>query len=148
MTGKFPWTEVLSPNTPLFLNDRPIACSWYIKNRKNCVETVCASSLAMCAYLIGEHLHLTFADHLDLYSQQANSNFRFRSEQIPQIFPLSVCKENRAVFPFCRKIWWQSSKAFQEVNYVTCSLVLRKYRFGVICTKMLQIQRKMCYISK
>jgi hypothetical protein len=38
------------------------------------------------AYLIGEHLHLTFADHLDLYSQQANSNFRFRSEQIP-LFP-------------------------------------------------------------
>jgi hypothetical protein len=29
----------------------------------------CASSLAMCAYQIGEHLHLTFADHLDLYSQ-------------------------------------------------------------------------------
>jgi hypothetical protein len=46
-------------------------------------ETVCASSLAMCAYQIGEHLHLTFADHLDLYSQQANPNFRFRSEQIP-----------------------------------------------------------------
>jgi hypothetical protein len=31
-------------------------------------ETVCASSLAMCAYQIGEHLHLTFADHLDLQS--------------------------------------------------------------------------------
>jgi hypothetical protein len=29
-------------------------------------ETACASSLAMCAYQIGEHLHLTFADHLDL----------------------------------------------------------------------------------
>jgi hypothetical protein len=50
-------------------------------------------------------------------------------------------KRNRAVFPFCRKIWWQSSKTFQKVNYVTCSLVLWKYRFGVICTKMLQIQR-------
>jgi hypothetical protein len=58
-------------------------------------ETVCASSLAMCAYQIGE-------------------------------------------------IWWQSSKTFQKVNYVTCSLVLWKYRFGVICTKMLQIQRKIC----
>ena len=31
-------------------------------------ETVYASSLAMCAYQIGEHLHLTFADHLDLQS--------------------------------------------------------------------------------
>jgi hypothetical protein len=40
-------------------------------------------TLAMCAYQIGEHLHLTFADHLDLYSQQANPNFRFPSEQIP-----------------------------------------------------------------
>jgi hypothetical protein len=49
-------------------------------------ETVCASSLAMCAYQIGEHLHLTFADHLDLYSQQANPNFRLLSEQIPLIF--------------------------------------------------------------
>jgi hypothetical protein len=46
-------------------------------------DTVCASSLAMCAYQIGEHLHLTFADHLDLYSQLANPNFRFPSEQIP-----------------------------------------------------------------
>ena len=46
-------------------------------------ETVCASSLAMCAYHIGEHLHLTFSDPLDLYSQQANPNFRFPSEQIP-----------------------------------------------------------------
>jgi hypothetical protein len=46
-------------------------------------ETVCASSLAMCAYQISEHLHLTFADHLDLYSQQAHPNFRFPSEQIP-----------------------------------------------------------------
>ena len=46
-------------------------------------ETVCASSLAMYVYQIGEHLHLTFADHLDLYSQQANPNFRFPSEQIP-----------------------------------------------------------------
>ena len=34
MTGKFQWTEVRSPNAPLFLNDRSIACSWYIKNRK------------------------------------------------------------------------------------------------------------------
>jgi hypothetical protein len=40
-------------------------------------ETVCASSLEMCAYQISEHLHLTFADHLDLYSQQANPNFLF-----------------------------------------------------------------------
>ena len=46
-------------------------------------ETVCASSLAMCAYQVSEHLHLTFADHLDLYSQQANPNFRFPSEHIP-----------------------------------------------------------------
>ena len=38
-------------------------------------------------------------------------------------------KENRAVFPFCRKIWWQSPKTFQKVNYVTCSVVW-KYRFG------------------
>jgi hypothetical protein len=30
------------------------------------LETVCASSLAMRVYQIGEHLHLTFADHLDL----------------------------------------------------------------------------------
>ena len=37
-------------------------------------ETVCGSSLAMCAYQIGEHLHLTFADH---------PNFRLPSEQIP-----------------------------------------------------------------
>jgi hypothetical protein len=56
-----------------------------------------------------------------------------------------VYKENRAVFPFCRKFWWQSSKTFQKVNYVTCSLVLWKYTFGVICTKMLQIQRKICF---
>jgi hypothetical protein len=56
-----------------------------------------------------------------------------------------VYKETRAVFPFCRKIWWQSSKSFQKVNYATCSLVLRKYTFGVICTKMIQIQRKICF---
>jgi hypothetical protein len=37
-------------------------------------ETVCASSLAMCAYQI-EHLHLTFSDHLNLYSQQANREY-------------------------------------------------------------------------
>ena len=47
-------------------------------------ETVCASELAaMCAYQIREHLYLTFADHLDLYSQQAIPNFRFPSEQNP-----------------------------------------------------------------
>jgi hypothetical protein len=35
MTDKFQWTAVRSPNTPLvFLNDRSIACSWYITNRK------------------------------------------------------------------------------------------------------------------
>jgi hypothetical protein len=45
-------------------------------------ETVCASSLAMCAYQIGEHLHSTFSDHLDLYSQQSNPNVRFPSVQI------------------------------------------------------------------
>jgi hypothetical protein len=56
-----------------------------------------------------------------------------------------VYKENRAVFPFCRKIWWQSSKTFQKVNYVTCSLVLWNYTFGVICTKMLQIQKEICF---
>ena len=41
-----------------------------------------------------------------------------------EIFLLSVYKENRAVFPFCRKIGWQSSKAFQKVNYVTCLIYL------------------------
>ena len=51
-------------------------------------------------------------------------------------------KENRAVFPFCRKIWWQSSKAFHKVNYVTCSVV---WTYKVICTKILQIQRKICF---
>jgi hypothetical protein len=61
-----------------------------------------------------------------------------------KIFPLSVYKENRAVFPFCRKIWWQSSKTFQKVNYVTCSVVW-KYKLGGICTKKLQIQRKICF---
>ena len=49
-------------------------------------ETVCTSSLAMCAYRICERLHLTFSGHLDLYSQQANPNFRLQSEQIPLIF--------------------------------------------------------------
>jgi hypothetical protein len=36
---------------------------------------------------------------------------------------LSVYKENRAVFPSCIKIWWQSSKAFRKVDCVACSLV-------------------------
>jgi hypothetical protein len=27
MTDKLQWKEVRSPNTPLFLKDRPIACS-------------------------------------------------------------------------------------------------------------------------
>jgi hypothetical protein len=49
------------------------------------LETVCASSLAMCAYRICELLHLTFSDHLNLYSQQTNANFRFSSEQIPLV---------------------------------------------------------------
>jgi hypothetical protein len=44
-------------------------------------ETVCASSLAMCAYQISEHLHLTFVDHLDLYSQQANPTVSRIEEQ-------------------------------------------------------------------
>jgi hypothetical protein len=60
-------------------------------------ETVCASSLATCAYQIGEHLHLTFADHLDLYNQQANPNFRFRSEQIPNIPTFSVQGKSRSI---------------------------------------------------
>jgi hypothetical protein len=51
-----------------------------------CLKRVCASSLAMCAYQIGEHLHLTFSDHLDLYSQQANPNCWSPSEQIPRVF--------------------------------------------------------------
>jgi len=34
MTDKLQWTEVRTPNTPLFFsNDRSIACNWYIKNR-------------------------------------------------------------------------------------------------------------------
>jgi hypothetical protein len=49
------------------------------------LETMCVSSLAMCAYRIGERLHLTFSSHLNLYSQQANPNFRFPSEQIPLV---------------------------------------------------------------
>jgi hypothetical protein len=48
--------------------------------------SVQGKSRSMCAYQIGEHLHLTFSDHLDLYSQQANPNFRFPSEQIPLVF--------------------------------------------------------------
>ena len=51
----------------------------------NVFETVCASCLAMCAYRICERLHLTFSGHLNLYSQQANTNFRFPSEQIPLV---------------------------------------------------------------
>jgi hypothetical protein len=46
------------------------------------------------------------------------------------------------MFPFSRKIWWQSFKAFQKVNYV---LVLWKYTFRVICAKMLQIRRKIYF---
>ena len=65
-------------------------------------------------------------------------------KKLKKRFLLSVYKENRVVFPFCRKICWQSSKTFQKVNYVTCSVVC-KYRFGVICTKMLQIQWKICF---
>ena len=49
-------------------------------------ETVCASSLAMYAYHIGQHMDLIFSGHLDLYSQQANPNFWFLSEQIPLAF--------------------------------------------------------------
>jgi hypothetical protein len=54
----------------------------------NCtvLETVCASSLALHAYQIGQHLDLIFSGHLDLYSQQANPNFWFLSEQIPLVF--------------------------------------------------------------
>ena len=68
-----------------------VVSSPFVKAEADSVEyfVLClkrASSLAMCDYQIGEHLHLTFADTLDLYSQQANSNFRFRSEQIP-LFP-------------------------------------------------------------
>jgi hypothetical protein len=74
---------------------------------------------------------------------QCKVNFQYICLVINKIFPLSVYKENRTVFPFCIKIWWQSFKTFQKVNYVTCSLVLWKYRFGVTCTKMLQIQRKL-----
>jgi hypothetical protein len=65
MTDKFQWTRGAISKYTIF-------CTVF--------ETVCASSLAQCAYRIGEHLHLTFADHLDLYSQQANPNFRFPSE--------------------------------------------------------------------
>jgi hypothetical protein len=35
------------------------------KNLVTIIQNI-SSSLAMCAYQIGEHLHLTFADHLDL----------------------------------------------------------------------------------
>jgi hypothetical protein len=56
--------------------------------------------------------------------------------------PVFSVQGNRAVFPFSRKIWWQSSKTFQKVNYV---LVLWKYTFGVICANNLQIQRKICF---
>jgi hypothetical protein len=72
----------LKENIPAFSVQRK---SRSISGRIFCTvfETVCASSLAMCAYQIGEHLHLTFADHLDLYSPQSNPNFRFPSEQIP-----------------------------------------------------------------
>jgi hypothetical protein len=61
MTDKFQWTEVRSQ-----IHHCRIFCTVF--------ETVCASSFAMCAYQIGEHLHLTFPDHLNLYSQQANPN--------------------------------------------------------------------------
>jgi len=40
MTDKFQWTGVRSPNTPLFLNDRSIACSWYITNWKKAVFAI------------------------------------------------------------------------------------------------------------
>jgi hypothetical protein len=50
-------------------------------------ETVYAFSLAM----IGEHLHLTFADHLDLYSQQEKTFFK---ENIPAF---SVQRKSRSI---------------------------------------------------
>ena len=48
-------------------------------------ETVCASSLAMCAYQIGEHLHLTFSGHLDLYSTR-KSQFSISVRADPTCF--------------------------------------------------------------
>jgi hypothetical protein len=54
-----------------------------MKGEKIFLKKIFLLLVAMCAYQIGEHLHLAFADHLDLYSQQANPNFRFPSERIP-----------------------------------------------------------------
>jgi hypothetical protein len=60
-------------------------------------ETVCVSSLAICADQKGEHLHLTFSGHLDKYSQQANPNFRFPTEQIPLVFWIMFWVGNKTI---------------------------------------------------
>ena len=74
---------------------------------------------------------------------KSNTLFNERRENLfkEDIHVFSV-QGNRAMFPFSRKIWWQSFKAFQKVNYV---LVLWKYTFRVICAKMLQIRRKIYF---
>jgi copper oxidase (laccase) domain-containing protein len=58
-----------------------VVSSPFVKVEANSVEyfVVCASSLAMCAYQIGEHLHLSFAERLDLY--KSNTLFNERREK-------------------------------------------------------------------
>jgi hypothetical protein len=100
-------------------NELSIAAHFFKKQKRIrrifCIvfETVCASSLAMCAYQIREHLHLTFADHLHLYSQQANPNFRFRSEQIKTHIP----------FQTQYKIFYESASAFTNGEETTDSII-------------------------
>ena len=78
--------------------------------------------------------------------KKSNTLFNERRENIKKknIPAFSVQGKSRSVSVLQKK-WWQSSKTFQKVNYVTCSLVLWNYTFGVICTKMLQIQKEICF---
>ena len=85
----------------------------------------------------------SLVSHRSSVMKKSNTLFNERRENLfKENFHVFSVQGNRAVFPFSRKIWWQSFKAFQKVNYV---LVLWKYTIRVICAKMLQIQRKICF---
>ena len=92
-------------------------------------------------------LFLKMLSHRSSVMNKSNTHFNERRENLfkENIPAFSVQEKSCSQFPFRTKIWWQSSRTFQKVNYVTCSLVLWKYTFRVICAKMLQIRRKIYF---
>ena len=159
MTDKFQWTEVRSQIHHCFLNDRAFACSWYIKNRGE--KAAFAIVIFPIQNILDEGHYIVFiqiqvgsalteTENWDLLVDCTSWNGRkmldagvYISDKTHRPFqtqykifypnPLLVKKQQILLF-------------LKMLSNLSCLVSDRSsVLLFVICGKMLQIQRKICF---